>query len=153
MLSKTHLLFAIIVGIIILKLFNFPHPYLFLLIFCFFTLLPDIDSPNSKLGRKIWPISSLLKLFLGHRGIMHSIFIPLAIVLTSWHYGYLWIGYAAAGGYFLHLLVDATTVGGIKFFGPFGKKTKGFLRTGGFIESIIFLALGLLLLWLITKLI
>jgi inner membrane protein len=152
MLSKTHLLVALLTGIVILQGFSLSHPFLFLLIFLFFTLLPDIDSRQSKIGRKAWPLSWLLSTVFGHRGLLHSIFVPIAILIASWYYGYLWVGYAAAGGYLVHLLCDAMTVGGIRFFGPFGWRTKGFFRTGGFIEALLFLALSLVLVWKIASL-
>ena len=113
--------------------------------------MPDIDSSHSKVGRKLWPISALIELILGHRGIMHSIFIPLIILGFSWYYGYLWIGYAAAGGYTVHLLTDAMTRGGVSFLGPFGHRSKGILRTGGILEAILFLALFALLLKLVLS--
>ncbi|MBI2661465.1 metal-dependent hydrolase, partial [Candidatus Woesearchaeota archaeon] len=34
--------------------------------------LPDIDTASSKLGSKIWPLSRLIEIFMGHRGIFHS---------------------------------------------------------------------------------
>ena len=151
MLSKTHLLAALVVSIFLLEFFSFSHPFIFLLLFCFFTILPDIDSSQSKIGRGMWPLSALLQLFFGHRGFLHSIFIPLGILFVSWYYGYLWIGYAAAGGYFLHLLVDAMTVGGIRFFGPLGGRTRGFFRTGGIVETLFFFCLAILLLWKIAS--
>lgn len=43
------------------------------------SLLPDIDEPNSKAGRKVKPVSSLIKSAAGHRGVFHSPFIVILL--------------------------------------------------------------------------
>ncbi len=149
MLSRTHLLAGFIAGLIIVKTIDLAHPYIFILIFTLFSIMPDIDSSHSVVGRKVWPVSKLIEVFLGHRGIMHSIFVPLVILGVSWYYGYLWIGCAAAGGYMIHLLTDALTKGGVRFLGPLGHRNKGFIRTGGILEGVLFLILFTLLLKLV----
>lgn len=49
-------------------------------------LIPDIDHPESKLGRRVYPLSMLLFQFAGHRGFIHSL--PFWGVL-SWFFYYL----------------------------------------------------------------
>ena len=146
MLSKTHLLVGLVVGLFALDYVN-VHPVLFLAIFGFATLLPDIDSPHSNIGKKALPFSMFLGLIFGHRGFMHSIWIPFGILGISIYFGYPIIGYIMMGGYILHLLVDAMTLGGVRFFGPFGQKTKGFFHTGGITEAFIFVLFIVILAW------
>ena len=151
MLSKTHLLAAVVVGLFILEFFTIPNPIIFFAIFCFASILPDIDSPHSKIGRKAGIISNLLNLMFGHRGFLHSIWVPLGLLGIGWYYNYLTLGIAAMSGYILHLIVDAMTIGGVRFFGPFGRKTRGFFKTGGIVEFGIFWLLLALLFWKIKN--
>lgn len=50
-------------------------------------LLPDIDEPNSMLGRKTIGISNMIKALFGHRGLTHSItfivFIGILLLVLS----------------------------------------------------------------------
>lgn len=150
MQCRTHLLAAIIVAFLLVHNFSIPDPILFFIIFCFATLLPDIDHPESKLGKKIWPFSLLINIFFGHRGILHSIFIPLAFVIIGYIVKLPWIGIALAGGYIVHLCMDMLTLSGIRFLG-IGKPIRGFIRTGGVVEIILFFVLLLLFILIILK--
>ena len=55
------------------------------------SLLPDIDEPNSFIGKKVKPISKIIKWTAGHRGLFHT----FLICLISKHYWKHspWIGY------------------------------------------------------------
>lgn len=90
------------------------------------SLLPDIDQPESQIGKHVPAISSTAKKFLGHRGVTHSLF--ALVMLTA-------AGFAAGGvvgqavtalcwGYASHLLGDWLTVKGIPFFWPMPQKFK-----------------------------
>ena len=48
-------------------------PWVGLPLASFGSLIPDIDHPESKLGRRVYPLSSLLFQFAGHRGFFHSL--------------------------------------------------------------------------------
>jgi inner membrane protein len=150
MLYKTHLLAALIVSLFIIEFFNVGNPIIFVFLFCFATLLPDIDSPKSKLGRQARILSTLLAYIFGHRGFLHSIWIPLALLLGLWYLGYPIYGFAFFGGYITHLIVDGLTLGGIKWLG-FGKRRRGFFKTGGIAELGVFILLLLLLIWKIKQ--
>jgi inner membrane protein len=145
MLAKTHLLAALVVGLFIIQFFVVSQPVLFLVLFCFATILPDIDTSKSKVGKKMWPLSSLLEIVFGHRGFLHSVWIPLGVLFVSVYFGMTFIGTTFMLGYTLHLIVDALTLGGIRFFGPFGSRVKGFFPTGGLTEGFIFMILTVLL--------
>jgi len=105
-------------------------------------LLPDIDEPRSFIGRRLWVLSRIIRLFdiflrqggksfLGHRGAFHSL---LPIVL----FGGLYFGIDQASitysdeiqlfiqgiiiGYLSHLLLDLLTNRGIPLLYPFSSK-------------------------------
>lgn len=145
MLFKTHLLFGILFGILALETIAVPHPILFLLLFAFFSIFPDIDSPHSKLGKKLSLLSWIISFVFGHRGFIHSIWIPLTLSILFWYNGLSYIAIAIFSGYLTHLFVDALTRGGIRFLW-FGPRISGFFRTGGILEALVFLALAIILL-------
>ncbi|MGI2205178.1 metal-dependent hydrolase [Shewanella oncorhynchi] len=85
------------------------------------SLLPDIDHPESKLGRRIKPISSILAIF-SHRGITHSLWaVALMVWLLASHQADSIASQALVIGYLSHLLGDALTPAGIRPFWPLGK--------------------------------
>lgn len=96
------------------------------------SLLPDVDHPGSKLGRRLWWLAWPIHLLFGHRGVTHSL---LAWVATTAMAVFL-IGQASAGaafavGFGSHLLGDAIT-GGVPFWWPKVGRTGHYLfATGG----------------------
>ena len=96
------------------------------------SLFPDIDEPQSFLGRKIKPVSRLIKAVLGHRGFIHT---PL--------FCFLLVGFMAfflcntpiidvdisskiiCGfliGFMSHLILDTITPKGIMWLFPLSRK-------------------------------
>ena len=148
MKGTTHLLIAVVFALFFAPFFSFWTYVIFFIIFLFAALLPDIDHPGSLLGKKLWPFSLLISLFFGHRGLLHSIFLPLAFLFFSWYFHILWIGIALAGGYISHLIADSLTVSGVKPFG-IGPRFRGIIRTGGLLEGILFLFILLFFLWVL----
>lgn len=110
------------------------------LLFC---LLPDIDHPNSTIGKRVKWLSWPITLLFGHRGITHSLSIVLVFLFCTYEYmTYWWVKYAFLG-YMLHLLGDYLTPAGIPLFYP-QKKCFRFpftVRTGGVGEFIISMGL------------
>lgn len=105
-------------------------------------LLPDIDHPESTMGRRLKPLSHVINTLFGHRGFTHTLF---AWLLTSYFLFVLsgWIPMSVKGyvlavfsgvivGYMSHLLLDMLTVSGVPLLYPLSKKTLRFarLRTG-----------------------
>ena len=95
-------------------------------------LLPDIDHPTSKIGKRLPPISKLVNSLFGHRGFTHSLlanllFAYFLFLLTNLIPDML-IGFYlpfALGliiGYASHLLLDVLTVSGIPLLYPFSKQ-------------------------------
>ena len=138
MLYYTHLAFGFLLGLSGIRYFNIQNQILFIILVLFAALLPDIDSPNSKLGSKIKVIS----LFFKHRGILHSLLILPLIYLVLFYFDYSRFALPLLIGYLSHLIGDSITKEGIMLFSPFSKfKIKGFIKTGGITEHITFILL------------
>jgi len=136
-LGRTHALTGLFVGLLVISVTSVSliQSFALVLICIFGSLLPDIDSPKSYLGRKFKIISWISK----HRGVFHSV-IPLAIIyfLTKYFIGQNY-AFAFAAGFISHILLDMITKEGIHIF-PFGFKIRGPVRVGGFLEHMFLLA-------------
>ncbi len=131
----THLAFGILILLIINKYYS-PVNITILILVLFASLFPDIDERRSKIGRKVKIIGWAFK----HRGFFHSIFAILLFsllihgIFNNWIYTLSFLV-----SYLGHLVLDALTYQGISFF-PF-KRIKGFMKTGSWLEYILFLVL------------
>lgn len=133
MLSKTHL--AITLCFVLLFLNVVEYKLVFVIVALFATLIPDIDTKFSTLGRK--KFARAIGFFVKHRGMFHSFSFLLAVTIVLilfWPVGSL--GFFL--GYGLHLFADSFTRTGIRGFYPYKKKTKGKVKTGSRIETGIF---------------
>lgn len=126
MTFPTHELTGVVLSLAYMKFsgdtFLFP-----LLISSFSSLLPDIDEPQSRAGRKIPILSWLIKKFLGHRGATHSLFLMFIFTLVFffilYYFGFpLFWGIYFLIGYLGHLLMDLPSARGIPLFWPFSKQ-------------------------------
>lgn len=114
------------------------------------TLLPDIDSEKSTLGRYVPFISSVIP----HRTITHTIWVVALLGGLSWYFSSVYI-LALTLGYLIHILEDSFSKQGIAWFYPIGgydsfgsgatvkrgKRFKGLsYRTGGTGETVFFYA-------------
>jgi inner membrane protein len=147
MMFITHMSLALFIGLLLTNKFLLPvNKYVFLAIIVFASLLPDIDSAYSLLGRKTKVVSMAFR----HRGVIHSLFVMIifsAILLIITHNLYYLSAFVI--GYFSHLMLDSITPKGIPLFWPSKKRLRGSLRTTGFFDwllLLIFLALDILLL-------
>ncbi len=136
MFFRTHLAAALL---LILLLFDYiANPVLFLPIALIATIIPDIDSRFSKIGKR--KIFRIFNFFVKHRGIMHSFtFLLLISLLIFLFFKEALLPFASA--YSLHLLLDMLTIQGIAPFFPLKFRIKGMIKTGGIIENILFLSL------------
>ena len=139
MLWYTHIAFGFLAGLLSISFLNPGNIYIFFALAIAGALLPDIDTPNSKIGSKFGIFSKLIESVFGHRGIVHT-FWGMAVSC-----GLFWFfiskNYAAAlfAGFFSHLIADGFTKKGINFFHPFGKlHLSGFIETGSTGEMILF---------------
>ena len=133
MLIKTHLAIALF-GVLVFISFV-EAKLIFVICVVIATVLPDIDSPFSKLGR--WKIFRILQWFAGHRKIFHSL-VFLILVFVGLYFLFPVVAWGFLVGYGSHLLADALTVQGIYLFYPLNFRIKGFIKTGKFLEKIIF---------------
>lgn len=88
----------------------------------FGALLPDIDHPQSVVGRLFFFLSQPLNSHFGHRNLIHSFIIwsPLFLAGLLIHSSVvMWF----ALGAWSHILLDCWNVSGTKAFIPFSKKT------------------------------
>lgn len=99
------------------------------------SLFPDIDEPNSIVGKKVKLLSKGIKTIFGHRGIVHTpIFAFLLSILM--YFGLSYIAYylpteyieylklfhlTFTVGYASHIILDMLTPFGIMVFYPFTK--------------------------------
>jgi len=152
MLFKTHLVFSLLIGLLTYNYFKLNY-IIFILIILFTGILPDIDHPKSKLGRKLKILSYPINFIFGHRGLFHSLFIALSSSFLIWIiFGDYYIPFFI--GFLSHLIADGITKQGIDFTYPFNFfKVTGIIKTGSFIEKVIFLLLIIINGYLIFRLI
>ena len=131
MLFRTHLAVALLIALILL-FFNIN--LVFIIVFVIASLLADIDSPTSKIGKRF----KFLNYLFTHRGFFHSLFALLIFTILLYFVNFLF-AIAFFSGYFLHLLLDSFTKQGIFLFYPFStKRSKGNIRVGSLLETIVF---------------
>lgn len=150
MLIRSHL--TITIFFVLLLLDKVESKFIFVIVALMATYIPDIDSKKSKLGKYI--LFRPLQWFTKHRGIFHSFSFLIVVGFVL----YLFFPYSFLFGFVLgygsHLLVDCLTVQGIRIFYPLKFRVRGFIRSGGIIETIIFVVfLFLDFGWVVWKLI
>ena len=143
---RTHLIFGILMGLVFLDSFNIPSPWLFMFVVMIGSSFPDIDLHKSKIGGLMKPISKIINMFFGHRGMIHSLFMAFVMYFLFWMFFDL--NYAAAIfiGYSSHLFLDAFTPKGISPFWPLKTKLNGIIKSEGILE------IGLFFLFLVAML-
>lgn len=100
-------------------------------------LLPDIDTPNSKVGRLLPFLSYPIGTIFGHRSITHSLLFAIGLScygLTSDTPIIFWLGF----GVLMHVLGDFFTPAGVPLLWPFSKRFKFVVTfsTGGIVEPV-----------------
>jgi len=109
-------------------------------------LVPDLDSPRSRLGKKVAPVSWTAGRLFGHRGVTHSLagwaaavfLFGLAVRQAAgrlpWHAP--WTGWSFlvplfATGYLSHILTDCLTIEGCPVLWPSSRRFRLPLMTTG----------------------
>ena len=140
----THLAFGLLFGLLSLSFVHPSNKFVFIAIVVLSALLPDADHKNSKINSKIPGLKIVSRIF-GHRGLLHSIWIPLALWLIidfGFHSTY---GSAVFIGYLSHLFSDGLTKAGINMVHPLKQlRIQGFIETGSVLEHLIFLFVSVL---------
>ena len=102
------------------------------------SLMPDVDTPESKLGRQVGILSRLFRFLAGHRGIFHSAFAAVFFAAIVWIVFGPTYGTAMFIGYASHLLIDGFTKSGINYLHPITTfRISGFIVTGGMSENLL----------------
>jgi inner membrane protein len=86
------------------------------------SLLPDIDEPNSYVGRRSLGMSSKVKQAFGHRGMTHSILVWTVIASVLFFESHSLFSYGFSIGYLLHIIEDYFSVQGVPLFWPLQTK-------------------------------
>jgi len=116
-------------------------------------LIPDIDTPHSKIGSKHPFTSRVANFILGHRGAMHSLLGCLAVFYLSNTILPISLQHLSkyiAIGYLSHLIADMLNPAGVPLMWPLsGKRYRiPLVKTGGISEKIVLFFVAL---FIITK--
>ncbi|MDM5338516.1 metal-dependent hydrolase [Fictibacillus enclensis] len=137
---KTHIAFSLAIGAGVANIIAIPFSIGYVAGLTLGSLLPDIDEPNSYIGRRSLGISSLINKRLGHRGLTHSLTIWLVfLVYCSIFPTYFTLGLTL--GYLFHIIGDFFSVSSVPLLSPFFEfRPKNMLisyKTGSPTEEII----------------
>ena len=133
MIKKTHLAIGLAISLYFLPFVKYK--LLFIPIILIASLLPDIDSRFSHVGKK--KIFRPVQIFFEHRGPLHSYTVCIIISLIfAFFYPIFALPFFL--GYSFHLLADSFTVRGIKPFWPLKYVSNGIIKTGGLTDRSIF---------------
>lgn len=134
MLFRTHVFFGIFVWLVLDLWISMPWLVFFFVIFGSFFV--DVDSSTSKIARKFWLVSWIFK----HRGFFHSLvgcfLISLLVAAIN-----RWAGFGFFVGYLSHLVIDCFTRAGVRLFWPSQFRVRGFVKSGGWVEDVLFVFL------------
>ena len=144
MMFVTHIAVSLLVAFFALPPLSLDTPFL-VGVYLFAALLPDIDSASSFIGRHVKPIGWLFR----HRGMFHSLWVPLLTGLIVWPVSPEF-SFAFGLGYLTHLATDMLTHEGVMPFFPLTVRPRGFIRTGSVVEYILLCLCIVLLLWLVV---
>lgn len=148
MLRRTHLAIGLAVALYFVPYVN--NKIIFFCVVMIATLLPDIDSSMSKIGKK--KIFAPVQMMVGHRGILHTYtFAVGASIVLMFFFPIASLPFFL--GYSFHLLADSFTTNGIKPFWPLKYKSAGKIRTGGHIDKVLFVTFVIIDLVLLITLI
>jgi len=145
MMFRTHLAISLIIAMTILPKFSLDRPIL-LFFFLLGAFLPDIDSAASFIGKRLKIVGWLFS----HRGIFHSLLmlIPLTLMIAVFNF---LAGVAFAIGYGSHLLIDMLNLSGVRLFYPLKFRIRGFIKTDGLGEKVIFVCALVIAIILVMK--
>lgn len=102
------------------------------------SLLPDLDHPDSTLGKRFKFISYPISALFGHRGITHSLIAVAGVSYAAYTFQSVVISWLAMG-YLLHFVGDYLTPSGVPLFYPFSRNYRGLItaKTGTVGETIL----------------
>ncbi|MBT7101890.1 metal-dependent hydrolase [archaeon] len=136
MLFRTHIVFSLAVWFVLNYFLVMPIYVLFFVLLA--TVFVDVDIKNSRFGNH-WFFRPL-QFMTRHRGVLHSLVAGILLSLVIGAVS-LWAGFGFFVGYVSHLFLDCLTRGGVRLLWPFPWKIKGFVRSGGIFEQVVFVLL------------
>ena len=165
MIARTHVTFAGFLYLLLLTPVGISLTLLNAAVVACASVLPDIDSPSSSVGRLIPFVSRRLERSFGHRTLTHSVAGMAALALAALPLFVLnrecYLCFMA--GYASHPLLDTMTITGVKLFYPFSGVRCVFpldvntphryrVRTGGRLDKAlaVFFALGSVPVWFVA---
>lgn len=137
MLIRTHLAAAVFAIVLFLPYINgLIGKVIFAIVLLVATFIPDIDTGFSTLGKMKG--FRFLQFFVRHRGWIHS-FLPAVVLALVFTIVFPVLTLPFFLGYSLHIFLDSFTMDGVMPFWPYKKASRGFLKTGSYIETVIFI--------------
>lgn len=136
MMLRTHLAFTVLVILIFLP--SVSSKVLFIIAAMVATLIPDIDTGYSTLGKMKG--FRFLQFFARHRGFFHSLTFGIVVAII---FAVFWpiISLGFFVGFGSHILTDSFTKEGIRPFWPSKRTSSGLLKTGTLTETTMFIIL------------
>lgn len=136
MMLRTHLALSVLIALLFLP--HISSRGIFILVLLVATILPDADTAFSTAGNNIF--SKIIQFFVKHRGFLHSLTFCVGIsVLAALSYPVIALPFFL--GYGFHIFLDSFTKEGVMPFWPWRKISSGFIKTGGKVESTLFISL------------
>lgn len=117
---KTHIVTSVTLAAGVSKLFSIPFTIGYVAGVTVGSLLPDIDEPNSYIGRRSFGIARLVKKVFGHRGFTHSLLCWFTLTVCCFIFPSLFTA-GISLGYFFHIVEDLFSVQGVPLFSPIQK--------------------------------
>ncbi len=147
MLCKTHFLLGIVFFLVFHNFFHGGNVVVFFFLVLLGSILPDIDERNSTINRWSGFLGKTVGFFFRHRGLFHSLLLAAVLFWVMKMYFGAYYALGLSLGYVAHLAGDAVTLMGVQIFYPFSSfRLRGPMRTGGWMEWIIFILLAVLIL-------
>jgi len=130
MIAPTHITFAEFIYLLILTTTGVPLSAVNVITVALSSIIPDVDTAASRIGKVLPFISHRIERRFGHRTLTHSLVFwsVLSAALFALHIGLTWTGIPLGAqdisiclsvGYLTHPLLDTMTVHGVKLFYPF----------------------------------
>ena len=147
MLARTHLAFGFLTALIFKNIVSTGNIFIFVGLILLGSILPDVDSPQSKIVNKLPWLLKPISMFTKHRGIFHSLTLATVFAGLIFYFISRTYGFALFLGYVSHLAIDGLTKEGVNFLHPFSKlHLSGFIETGKILEHVVLIILIVIIL-------